>query len=241
VNRTVSLVATALLLTGCAGGDLLVQRQTSLEGRMEQLAQAQSRTGAQIGDLQRQVQGLQEQLARQTASARETEPERAALRERVATVARRLDRIESDLLVPQASRIEVVNRDPVAPNREERAQSAYMKAFGLFSANDYPAAATAFTAVMTEFPGTEYGDNALFWLGECYYGDGRYQQAIDVFARVLAAPAMGKRAPEALLRTGLSWYGLNEPDKGRGVLRTLVDTYPGSPAAGAAKERLDRQ
>jgi tol-pal system protein YbgF len=116
-----------------------------------------------------------------------------------------------------------------------------MKAFGLFSANNYRAAAEAFSSFAVSFPESDYTENARYWLGECYFSEGRFLPAIEAFSTVYSRLNPGKKAPDALLKTGLSWYSLNEAEKGRATMRTLVEKFPGSEAAAKAREYLNRQ
>jgi tol-pal system protein YbgF len=232
VRQLLLFIVTVIMLTACAGGDRMVQRQTSMEGRIEQVMQAHNETLGQIAE---------DKLSRQTASEKGAETERQLLIEKLSVIAKRIERLEADIPVQKAARIELVNRESAPATREEQAQAAYMRAFGLFSANNYRAAAEAFDAFTVNYPDSEYTANARYWLGECYFSEGRFKQAIDAFARVIAANPPAKRAPDALQRSGLSWYSLNEPEKGREALRTLIEKYPGSDAAARAKEQLDRQ
>jgi len=229
------------ILTACAGNDLLVQRQSSMEGRLEQVMQAQNLTTTRIAELSAQFRELQDQLKKQPTTADSDEPERAAIQAKLAAIINRLDRLESDTAGPRATRIELVNSEVDAQSREERVQAAYMQAFGLFSANNYQEAAKAFELFIETYPESEHTSNARYWLGECYFSDGLFQKAIQSFEKVTDIKYPGNKAPEALLKTGLAWYGLEDKVKGDATLRALIDKYPASEAAGKAREKLGKQ
>ena len=225
-------------MTGCAGGDLLVQRQGNMEGRINQMMQAQNGATAQIAEMSVQIKELKEQVSRQAASEKAAAAELAALQEKVLVLSRRLERSEADAMAPSVARIELVNSEADGENREEKVQSAYMRAFGLFSADNYDAAAVAFADFISSYPESEDAANARYWLGECHFAAGRFKQAIEAFAKVLETKPSPRRGAEAMLKTGLSWYGLNEAEKGHATLRALVEKYPGSEAAVRASEKL---
>lgn len=227
-----------LIMTGCAGGDLLVQRQGSMEGRINQMMQVQNGATSRIAEMSVQLKELKEQVARQAAAEKAATAEIAALQEKVTVLGHRLDRNEAEAMTRSTARIELVNEEPDGENREEKVQAAYMRAFGLFSADNYDAAAEAFAAFISSYPESEDAANARYWLGECHFAAGRFKQAIESFAKVLDTKPSPKRGAEAMLKTGLSWYGLNDREKGDATLRSLVEKYPGSEAAARASEKL---
>lgn len=229
-----------LLLGGCAGGDLLVQRQGSMEGRLNQMMQAQSSMTTQLAEMSLQLKELKEQAGRSAAAEKSAAAEIASLQERVGLLSRRLERIGAET-PPAAARIELVNSEPGGGSSEEQVQAAYMRAFGLFSANSYDAAATAFAEFIASHPESEHAANARYWLAECHFAAGRYREAIDAYAQVMQSPPSAGRSADAMLKTGLAWYGLKEEEKGGAMLRALVDKYPASEAATAARAELGRR
>lgn len=228
-------------MAGCANSDLLVQRQGSMEGRINQVMQAQNGTTAQLAEMSLQLRELKEQVAKQAAAEKSVATELEALQEKVRNLSHRVERNEAEAAPANAARIEVVNRENEGESREEKVQSAYMRAFGLFSANNYTAAADAFTAFIASYPESEYAANARYWLGECHFSEGRFKEAIEAFAKVMETNPSPRRGADTMLKTGLSWYGLNEKEKGRATLRALIEKYPGSEAASRANVELERK
>jgi len=230
-----------LVMAGCAAGDHLVQRQGSMEGRINQMMQAQNGTTTQLAEMTLQIRELKEQIARQSVAEKAVAADLAALQERVKLLSRRLERSETEAASAQVARIELVNRENEVEGREEKVQSAYMRAFGLFSANNYDAAAGAFADFIDSYPESEYAANARYWLGECHFAAGRFKPAIEAYAKVLEMKPADKRGADAMLKTGLSWYGLNDREKGEATLRALQEKYPGSEAAAKAAEQLEKK
>lgn len=225
-------------LSGCAGNDLLVQRQGSMEGRLEQVMQAQNSAKAEIAAVAAQVQLFKEQFARQAASEKELLAKYELLQNRLMIVSNRL--LQFEPAVRESATIELVNQGSVPEGREESVQAAYIKAFGLFSENNYSQAAEAFNAFITAYPESEYAANARYWLGECYFTLGRYSEAIDSYVRMLEMNPAPKRAADTMLRIGTAWYRLGDPAKGSAALRQLIEKYPGSEAADVAGKQLEK-
>jgi len=225
-------------LTGCAGTDLLVQRQSSMEGRLEQVMQAQNSAKAEIAAIAAQLQEVRELSTRQSTAEKDLLARYERLQERLNTITNRLVQVES--AAKQAATIELVNQDSNPDGSEESAQAAYIKAFGLYSANNYSAAAEAFNSFIAIYPESEYAANARYWLGECYFTLGRDTEAIDSFARVLEMNPAPKRAADTMLKIGTAWYRLGDSAKGAAALRLLIEKYPGSEAAGMAGKQLEK-
>lgn len=230
------LVAAAL--TGCAANDAFVQRQSSMEGRLEQIMQAQNSTKAELAELTLQLKELKSQVGKMAASEKDTRAGNDLLQDRFSILAKRLEQVEAS---KRPSVIELVNQDSPPDSREESVQAAYMKAFGLFSANSFRAAAEAFEAFITSYPESEYASNARYWLAECYFSEERYKEAVVSFTKVLESKPSEKRGSDAMLKTGLSLYKLNEQEKGDLTLRALIEKYPRSEAALQAKEQLNHK
>lgn len=238
MRKTIAGLYILTALTACAGNDLLVQRQTSMEGRLEQVMQGQNNNKSDLAGISAGILAQKELVARQAAAIKELQASHDALQDRVRMLTRRLEQLESP--PKQNSPIELVNQENIAEGRDESVQAAYMKAFGLFSANSYRAAADAFSDFISSYPESEYAANARFWLGECYYSEGRYQEAIEAFTRVLEMSPSEKRASDSILKIGLSQYAINNPSKGATTLKLLLEKYPLSEAATKAKEQLGR-
>lgn len=239
MRRIALTMALSAVLCGCAGNDLLVQRQSALEGRLEQLVLSQNSVKADIAALAGQLQELKQQGGRQPDAERELLARFEELQGKIKIIANRLSQLES--VASRPATIELVNQESAPQGHEESVQAAYIKAFGLFSANNYREAAEAFGAFIASYPESEYAVNARYWLGECYFSLGRYNEAIDSFARVLEMNPLPKRAADALFKTGSAWYLLDNPDKGAATLRLLLEKYPGSEAAELAAKQLDKK
>ena len=225
-------------LTGCAANDAFVQRQSSMEGRLEQIMQAQNSTKTELAEITLQLKELKEQVGKIAASEKDIRVNNDQLQDRLNNLSTRVEQVEA----PRSSSvIELVNQDSPPESREESVQAAYMKAFGLFSANSFQAAADAFEAFITSYPESEYAANARYWLAECYFSEERYKEAIASFAKVLESKPSEKRGSDAMLKTGLSWYRLNNPEKGNLTLRALIEKYPQSEAAIQANEQINRK
>ncbi|GAB7026958.1 tol-pal system protein YbgF [Geotalea toluenoxydans] len=224
------------LLAGCGSNDLVVRKQMEMEARVEQLAQANVSANTRLATLATEVKELQSRLNASAADIDAMKPGIAELKASLESIHEKV----AELNNPKVSKIEVVNREPSAAEGNSAHQDAYVKAFGLFSANNYNAAIDAFEAFMKAYPDSEYVGNAMYWVGECYYTQHNYNEALESFSKVISTFPDGNKVPDAMLKVGYTLISMNEPAKAKESLQALVDKFPKSQAAAKAREKLVR-
>ncbi len=73
-----------------------------------------------------------------------------------------------------------------------------------------------------------YAPNALYWLGESYYVTQNYALAQQQFQALLDRYPTHDKAAGALLKVGLSQYGLKQMDAAAATLAQVVQRLPGN-------------
>lgn len=82
--------------------------------------------------------------------------------------------------------------------------------------------------------------NAQYWLGESFYSQKNYDQAIKEFGIFLKEYPESPKVASALLKQGYAYLEVGQKSQGQTVLNTLVKRFPQSQEAKLAKERLSR-
>jgi tol-pal system protein YbgF len=119
-------------------------------------------------------------------------------------------------------------------------QASYDAAFTALKASDYPRAIAGFRNFVATYPTSPLASNAQYWLGEAYYVNREYQNAITAFQRVTAEWPESRKAPDALVKIGFTQAALNRNGDARVTLEDVVRRFPGTEAAQLATERLKR-
>lgn len=119
---------------------------------------------------------------------------------------------------------------------DERA--SYEAAFDVLKAGRYDESARVFKQFLQSFPNGTYAPNARYWLGESYYVTQNYALALEQFKALYQRYPAHEKAAGALLKIGLSEYGLKQMDASRSTLAQVVQKYPGTDAARTADDRL---
>ena len=115
----------------------------------------------------------------------------------------------------------------------------YQGALYYYRHQQYNRALAEFDRLLQEAPMSEWSDNAQYWRGECYYGLGKYQQALLEFTKVFAFSNTDK-ADDALLK--IARCHLRREDRARALaaLRKLLDEYPDSEYVPTARDKIEQ-
>jgi tol-pal system protein YbgF len=81
--------------------------------------------------------------------------------------------------------------------------------------------------------------DATYWLGESYLQRNRYREAAEQFLNVSTDHPTAGRAPEALLKLGVSLNGLGARDRACAVFSELDRKYP--QAGPSIRQSSDRE
>lgn len=117
-------------------------------------------------------------------------------------------------------------------------EEAYANAYSMFKSGRYDAAKEEFRKFLKAFPDSEYSDNAQFWIGECEYFQGRYEEAIIEYEAVIQNYPKGNKVPNALLKQALSFLKLGDTSSAKFLLQGVIKDYPNTTPASVARKKL---
>jgi tol-pal system protein YbgF len=120
-------------------------------------------------------------------------------------------------------------------------QEQYDHAFGLLRQANYPGAEQAFASFLAQHAEHPLAGNAKYWLGETYYVRGNYQQAAVTFAEGFEAYPNNSKAPDNLLKLGMSLASLGSTQDACGTFSVLLDRYADAPATILSRAQRESQ
>jgi tol-pal system protein YbgF len=120
-------------------------------------------------------------------------------------------------------------------------QEQYDYAFGLLRQANYAGAEQAFSAFLAAHSNHALAGNAKYWLGETYYVRGNYQQAAVTFAEGFEAYPDNSKAPDNLLKLGMSLASLGSTQDACGTFDVLLDRYGDAPATILSRAQREAQ
>lgn len=93
---------------------------------------------------------------------------------------------------------------------------------------------------LQQYPDHELAVNALYWIGEAYYGEKKYENAILQFQDVIEKYSDHPKSAAAMLKQALAFDALGDRDNALVILRRVGERYPLSEEARKAEEFLDK-
>jgi tol-pal system protein YbgF len=118
-------------------------------------------------------------------------------------------------------------------------RSDFDAAYASFSQKQYDQAEMGFRRFLQSNPRDKLVPEATFWLGETYLQRSRYREAAEQFLNVTAEHPDAAKAPDALLRLGISLNGLGAKDRACAVFAELDRKYP--QASAPVRQASDRE
>ncbi len=108
-------------------------------------------------------------------------------------------------------------------------RARYRFAFSLLRQANYGKAATAFEEFLGAHPNDGLAANARYWLGETHYVRGDYRTAASEFLTGFRKNPKGSKAPDSLLKLGMSLIGLNQNKDACATFDKLSADFPELP------------
>ena len=248
-NRTNAALFCVLALA-CAPA---MAQRASLAERVAALEQRAANDRGNV-DLLNQVNALKTEVAALRAQIEElqqqSEQAQSTARAQYLDLDGRLNRIESGSAPavappaaggsasPRAAGTSTTRTGTQAPAASADERASYEAAFDALKGGRYDESARLFGQFLQAHPDGSYAPNARYWLGESYYVTQNYQLALEQFRTLYDRYPTHDKASGALLKVGLSQYGMKQMDAAETTLAEVVQKYPGTDAARTADDRL---
>jgi tol-pal system protein YbgF len=111
------------------------------------------------------------------------------------------------------------------PTPAPTAAEAYKHARALLSSNDYPGAAVAFQAFISQYPSNKEVPAAYYWLGEADIARQGYADAVPAYANALKGWPKLPWAPDATVKLARALAETNQTDKACAALAEFERRY----------------
>lgn len=194
------------------------------------------------GQLEGQVEALRKDLAASTARSGRRDEENKDLKDKLNNTVFKINFIENFLGIgkreDQSEGGEKTEKPKDPSKGKPDKESAYAAAYELFKEGKFDKSREAFQNFLKQYPDTEYSDNAQFWLGECYYFEKKYENAILEYEKVAKNYPAGDKVSSALLKQGISFLNLGDKASAKLILERVIRDYPNTNQARTAKAAL---
>jgi tol-pal system protein YbgF len=108
----------------------------------------------------------------------------------------------------------------------ETPENLYEKSNESLLRRQFGEAEAGFRGFVEKYPDHSLAGSAQYWLGETYYAQGDFRQAAQNFLTGYKTYPKSRRAPDSLLKLGISLNKMGEKEQGCAALSTIADAYP---------------
>jgi len=128
--------------------------------------------------------------------------------------------------------------EAAAKQAELSPEALYQQGLTTFKGGNSQKARELFAKFIEQYPNHELAANAHYWLGETYYTEKIYDQAVLEFEKVIKNYPGKEKAPAAMLKQAMAFKALGDVTSAKYVLNKLIESHPHSEEAGLAKAKL---
>jgi len=130
---------------------------------------------------------------------------------------------EKDIDAPPSEETEEIIL-PLDPNLSP--QEVYNMARSDYLKGNFDLAIEGFSIYGQHFPESPLADNALYWIGECYFSQSQYENAIERFNSLILKFPGGDKIAAAYLKKGISLIELDKKEEALSVFKLLINKFP---------------
>ena len=257
IQFAITLILTAFVVAGCLPGTvaqssdveemkrrLAVVEQATVSDQSEQsLGKRLESQAGRLADLQAEVDALHVELQRVNGLNEDATHQREQLHQLVTMMRSELELKLSNL----DTRLAALTVAPpvVVPvpkgQVDTEAKDQYAAALKLIQQeNRFADGRKGLQRFLRDHPKHELTVNAIYWIGEAYYGEKQFEKAILQFQDVIQKFSKHAKAPAAMLKQGLAFGALGEQATEKALLKKVLAEYPKSPEAKKAKTLLKK-
>lgn len=117
----------------------------------------------------------------------------------------------------------------------------YQRGLKDLQAGNYGGAQIDFGQMLEKFPSHALAGNAQYWLGETFYVRRQYKQAAQAFLAGYTTYAESAKAPDSLLKLGMTLTALGEKKTGCDAFAELGAKFPDAPNAVTKRAQIERK
>jgi tol-pal system protein YbgF len=155
---------------------------------------------------------VQKSIEEEKFQKEETERRLEAMEDRLAKLEKKIGDQQTSAIGPSVSTPEGI----------------YEGGLAAFKAGEMQKARDHFDRIIEQHPTHALIANCHYWIGETYYSEKNYEQAILAFQEVIKNFSKSDKTPAALLKQGMSFKNIGDKKSARYVLNKLKDEYPQS-------------
>lgn len=114
----------------------------------------------------------------------------------------------------------------------------YEKAYSSYQQDDFRNARKLFEEYIEKFPKGKWIGQAYFWIGESYFKEKKYEEAILSYQKLIELRGWHPLKPTAMFKQAQAFKALGDIEAYKILLKKVINQYPNSKEAEKAKKLL---
>jgi tol-pal system protein YbgF len=127
---------------------------------------------------------------------------------------------------------------PTHPPSNVSRQDLYNMAYSDYLKGNFDLAVEGFKMYKDQFSDSPLADNALYWIGECYYSQRKFEDAIDMFNELILAYPQGDKIAAAFLKKGMSFAETGRKEEAMAAYKLLITKFPVEEETRIAQQKI---
>jgi tol-pal system protein YbgF len=128
--------------------------------------------------------------------------------------------------------------DASAKSAEATPEEMYQQGVDLVKSASTQKAREVLNKFLEKNPNHELAANAHYWIGETYYTEKSYDQAILEFEKVIKNYPDKEKVPAAMLKQGMAFKAIGDKKSAGYILNKLIEKFPKTAEASSARSKL---
>lgn len=215
--------------------DAVSKLNNTMGGLQKTMQDVQANSGARLDSMSTQVQGLADNVE-------DLKVRLGKINQQLADLQSTLQSIDARLANPTpagGTNPPGGGNPPGAPSGPPPSASVlYDSAFRDFQSGKYDLAKQEFSDYLKYYPDTDLAGSAQFWIGEIYYAQKQYKEAVTEYDKAITNYPKGYKLATARYKKGLALLELGEKAAAIRELREVVRRFPGSDEDRRARAKL---
>ncbi len=224
MKKIVFLLPAAALIIGCGQSnqvDLLQRELINLKKEVSQLRTQQKEIKMNIMDLSQRVDNLSKNVAKNSIE---------------------IEKLKTFQKAPPPSNLPKEGAEKVT--MPENPVDLYKKALDAYYKGKIEEARQYFQEFASKYKNHELYDNALFWIGQTYYAEGNYQEAINAWNKLIQGCELGEivecnKYPMAMLKKAYAYMKMGNKEEAKKILQEIIQKFPDTEEAELARRKLE--
>jgi tol-pal system protein YbgF len=117
-------------------------------------------------------------------------------------------------------------------------QDVYNMAYNDYLKGNFDLAVEGFRMYKDQFSDSPLADNALYWIGECYYSQRKFEDAIDMFNELILSYPQGDKIAAAFLKKGMSFAETGRKEEAMAAYKLLITKFPVEEETRIAQQKI---